>query len=284
MLHFPVSWNHMPKKLLTTPIKPVRSKIKPIVKTSISDEIVDQILSLIAKGALKPGQRLPSERELCKDFGAGRSSLREALRCLSIVGVLTARVGEGTSVAINGGKFLGKIVEWRIITERHDIEDLMQVRIALESVAAASVARQRNEEDISRLELLLNKMEAATKNQKRFAALDLEFHISLAAASENFLIFDLISMIRAQMGKTLSRVLLVPDALPLSLKEHASIVSAIMHRNPDAASKAMQHHLNAALRRYHNALGNEPTPITNSRSREIPGSSSKTTGKVKKKA
>jgi len=271
----------MPKKLLTTPIKPVRSKIKPIVKTSISDEIVDQILSLIAKGALKPGQRLPSERELCKDFGAGRSSLREALRCLSIVGVLTARVGEGTSVAINGGKFLGKIVEWRIITEQHDIEDLM---IALESVAAASVARQRNEEDISRLELLLNKMEAATKNQKRFAALDLEFHISLAAASENFLIFDLISMIRAQMGKTLSRVLLVPDALPLSLKEHASIVSAIMHRNPDAASKAMQHHLNAALRRYHNALGNEPTPITNSRSREIPGSSNKTTGKIKKKA
>ena len=259
---------------MTSPI-PVKAGTLPCCFAVCSDN------SATCFEPTNPRVAYSSERELCKDFGAGRSSLREALRCLSIVGVLTARVGEGTSVAINGGKFLGKIVEWRIITEQHDIEDLM---IALESVAAASVARQRNEEDISRLELLLNKMEAATKNQKRFAALDLEFHISLAAASENFLIFDLISMIRAQMGKTLSRVLLVPDALPLSLKEHASIVSAIMHRNPDAASKAMQHHLNAALRRYHNALGNEPTPITNSRSREIPGSSNKTTGKIKKKA
>lgn len=272
----------MPKKLLTNRIKPVRSKIKPIVKTSISDDIVDQILSLIDKGDLKPGQRLPSERELCKDFGAGRSSLREALRCLSIVGVLNARVGEGTSVAVNGGKFLGKIVEWRIITERHDIEDLMQVRIALESVAAASVARQGNEEDISRLELLLIKMEAASNNEKRFAALDLEFHVSLAAASKNFLIFDLISMIRGQMEKTLSRVLLVPYALPLSLKEHTSIVNAITRRDPDAASKAMQHHLDAALKRYQNALGNEHTPITDSRSRKTPGSSRKATEKKAK--
>jgi GntR family transcriptional regulator, transcriptional repressor for pyruvate dehydrogenase complex len=101
----------MSKSPQTSGSKRIESKIKPITKTSIGDEIVDQIMSLIAKGDLKPGQRLPSERELCKNFGAGRSSLREALRCLCIVGVLDARVGEGTSVAVDGGKFLGKIVE-----------------------------------------------------------------------------------------------------------------------------------------------------------------------------
>src|SRR5580692_9664549 len=113
----------MARKSHISRIPAIKSKIRPIKKTSISDEIVDQLLALIASGDLKPGQRLPSERELCKNFNAGRSSLREALRCLSIVGVLTARVGEGTSVSKNGGKFLGKIVEWRIITEKHDIED-----------------------------------------------------------------------------------------------------------------------------------------------------------------
>src|ERR1700676_3977474 len=92
-------------------IRTIKSKLRPVSKTSISDDIVDQIMSLIASGDLKPGQRLPSERELCQHFGAGRSSLREALRCLCIVGVLTARAGEGTSVASDGGKFLGKIVE-----------------------------------------------------------------------------------------------------------------------------------------------------------------------------
>jgi GntR family transcriptional repressor for pyruvate dehydrogenase complex len=270
----------MQKNPLTTRLKPIRSKIRPVVKTSISDEIVDQILSLIAKGDLKPGQRLPSERELCKNFGAGRSSLREALRCLSIVGVLTARVGEGTSVALNGGKFLGKIVEWRIITERHDIEDMMQVRIALESVAAASAARRGNDEDIARLEGLITKMKAAIGNEKRFAALDLELHVSLAAASENFLIFDLISMIRGQMEKTLSRILLAPEALPLSLKEHASIVNAIRRHDPDAASEAMQHHLDAALRRYQNAVSNEPASTAHPRLRKTPKTASRITEKA----
>jgi len=89
-----------------THTKGVQSKIRRVTKLSISEEIAQQIMDLIANGDLKAGQRLPSERELCKHFGAGRSSLREALRCLSIIGVLNARVGEGTSVAADGGKFL----------------------------------------------------------------------------------------------------------------------------------------------------------------------------------
>src|ERR1700730_6360533 len=178
---------HIPKKTQITREKPFKAKIRPIKKTSISDDIVDQIMSLIASGDLKPGQQLPSARELCKHFGAGRSSLREALRCLCIVGVLTARVGEGTSVALDGGKFLGKIVEWRIITEQHDIENLMEVRVALESVSAARAARLGDEEHLAKLEQILAKMETAVKDPKRFAALDLEFHVSLASASNNFL-------------------------------------------------------------------------------------------------
>ena len=226
-------------------------------------------MSLIASGDLKPGQRLPSERELCQHFGAGRSSLREALRCLCIVGVLTARAGEGTSVASHGGKFLGKIVEWRIITEQHDIEDLMQVRIALESVTAASAARLASKEGLAKFDLLLAKMEAAVVDEKRFAALDLEFHVTLAAASENFLIYDLVSMIRGQLAKALARVLLLPNARPLSLQEHVSIINAIRRRDPVAASKAMQDHLEAALKRYHSALANNQLPSSVSSQRKL---------------
>jgi GntR family transcriptional repressor for pyruvate dehydrogenase complex len=262
--------NRMPKKLLTSQITPIKSKIRPIAKTSISDDIVDQILTLIANGDLKPGQRLPSERELCKNFSAGRSSLREALRCLSIVGVLTARVGEGTSVAINGGKFLGKIVEWRIITEQHDIEDLMQVRIALESVTAASAALRGSDEDIEKLQGIISKMEVAVEDEKRFAALDLEYHVSMATISKNFLIFDLVSMIRGQLEKTLSKVLLLPNAMPLTLKEHISINHAIKRRDPEAASSAMERHLKAALKRYRDSLANEKVANVSSKPTKSP--------------
>jgi GntR family transcriptional regulator, transcriptional repressor for pyruvate dehydrogenase complex len=263
---------HMPKKLQTQTTKRIELKIKPVIKTSISDKIVDQIMSLISRGELKPGQRLPSERELCKNFGAGRSSLREALRCLCIVGVLSARVGDGTTVAIDGGKFLEKIVEWRVMTERHDIENLMEVRIALEGVAAASAARRGSVQDLLKLQALLAKMEAAVDDERRFAALDLEFHVTLAEASENDLIVDLVAMIKGQLEKALPRVLLLPNARPLSLKEHFAIVNAIKRCDPDAARQAMQSHLNAALNRYHSTVANHPVARDAPMLRRVSGS------------
>lgn len=235
--------------------KSVQSKIRRVTKISISEEIAQQIMDLIASGDLKPGQRLPSERELCKNFGAGRSSLREALRCLSIVGVLNARVGEGTSVAADGGKFLGKIIEWRLITEKHDIENLLEVRIGLEGVAAANAAARATQKDLERLEELLSQMKEAVYDRKQFAALDLDFHIALAKASGNAFLIDLVSMIRSQLARGLAKVLLLPNAVPLSLKEHLAVFDAIKRSDAEAAREAMHAHLQAALRRHREATG-----------------------------
>jgi GntR family transcriptional regulator, transcriptional repressor for pyruvate dehydrogenase complex len=231
----------------------VESMIQRVKKISISEEIAKQIMDLIANGDLKPGQRLPSERELCELFGASRPSLREALRCLSIVGVLNARVGEGTSVAVDGGKFLRKIVEWRMISERHDIENLLEVRIALEGLSAANTALHGIPEDIEKAEALLASMKRAVGDPKQFANLDLDFHLALANASGNTLLCDLISLIRNQLAKTLTKVLMLPNALPLSLKEHTAILEAIKRRDTEGAHKAMDAHLRAALGRYRKA-------------------------------
>src|ERR1700733_4197620 len=237
----------------TTPFphtKSVQSKIRRVTKVSISEEIAQQIMDLIASGDLKPGQRLPSERELCKNFGAGRSSLREALRCLSIVGVLNARVGEGTSVAEDGGKFLRKIMEWRLISEKHDIENLLEVRIALEGISAANSALHATAQDLEKAHKLLARMKTSLKDTKDFAILDLEFHITIADASGNALLSDLISVIRSQLARALSRVLQLPNALPLSFKEHVTILEAIERHDPEEARKAMHDHLDAVLSRY----------------------------------
>jgi GntR family transcriptional repressor for pyruvate dehydrogenase complex len=256
-------------------VQPIESQFRRVNKVSISEDIAQQILDLISSGNLEPGQRLPSERELCKNFGAARSSLREALRGLSMIGVLTARVGEGTSVAADGGKFLGKIIEWRLITEKHDIENLLEVRIALEGIAAANVARDGTETDIARLATLLAKMKSAVKDKKQFAALDLEFHVTLAKASGNSLLFDLISMIRNQLVTALDKLLL-PQVRPLTYKEHAAIVDAIQHRDADRARDAMHTHLQSSLARHRATMGEKiatksmvPVAVTRRRSRRI---------------
>ena len=240
----------------------VKSKIRRVTKVSISEEIAQQIMDLIASGDLKPGQRLPSERELCKDFGAGRSSLREALRCLSIVGVLNARVGEGTSVSADGGKFLGKIIEWRMITEKHDVENLLEVRIGLEGVAAANAAARATQKDLEHIEELLSQMRAAINDRKQFAALDLAFHIALAKASRNAFLIDLVSMIRSQLARVLQKVLSLPNAVPLSLKEHQAIFDAIKRSDAEAARQAMHAHLQSALHRHREETGSRGAEAT----------------------
>jgi GntR family transcriptional repressor for pyruvate dehydrogenase complex len=252
------------RELLQLHTKSVESKIRRVTKISISEEIAKQIMDLISNGDLKPGQRLPSERDLCENFGASRSSLREALRCLSIVGVLNARVGEGTSVAPDGGKFLRKILEWRLITEKHDVENLLEIRIALEGVSAANSARYATPEEIEKARELVTRMKAAVKDEKQFAILDLDFHILLANASGNGLLLDLISVIRSQLARTLSTVLQLPNARPLSLKEHLAIFEAIERRDVEGAREAMHHHLEAALKRYEeaSASGNGARPKT----------------------
>lgn len=247
-------------------MKGVQAKIRRVSRVSISEEIAQQIMDLIASGDLRPGQRLPSERELCKNFGTGRSSLREALRCLSIVGVLNARVGEGTTVAADGGKFLGKIVEWRMITEKHDIENLLEVRIGLEGVSAANAAVRATQKELERLEELVSQMKAAVNERKQFAALDLEFHLTLARASGNAFLIDLISMIRSQLARGLTKVLLLPNAIPLSLKEHIAVFEAVRKRDSEAARNAMHSHLQAALQRHRETVGRpEAKPQGNGR-------------------
>jgi GntR family transcriptional regulator, transcriptional repressor for pyruvate dehydrogenase complex len=240
-------------KTLDSSESSVASKIHRVTKTSISDEIATQIIGLISRGELQPGQRLPSERELCEHFGASRSSLREALRCLSIVGVLNAQVRNGTSVAPDGGKFLRKIVEWRLITERHNVEDLMEVRIALEGVSAANAALRATHEDKKIFRRLLNEMKESAGDAKRFAVLDVDFHIALANSSGNSLVFDLVSMIRGHLVRVLPKVLQLPNALSLSRREHVAIVQAIERGDAEGARAAMQAHLEAVLRRFRNA-------------------------------
>lgn len=225
-------------------------KVRPVQKNSISDEIVQQVMQQISNGNLLPGQRLPSERDLCKQFNAGRSSLREALRCLCIMGVLTARVGEGTSVATDGNKFLETVMQWRVITEKYEIRNLMELRLALEGLAAASSAERATEQELTQIEELVDRMRDAMDDAKRFSALDLEFHLALANASQNQALADMVSMIRGQLARVLKTVLMLPDARPLSTDEHAQIAKALRRRNPEAARKAMHAHLSSAIKRY----------------------------------
>lgn len=228
----------------------LREKFKPIDKTSLSEEISRQIMNLVSSGDLTPGQKLPSERELCARFGVGRSSLREALRCLTIVGVLETRVGEGTFLALNRDKFMGKVLEWRVATERKNVENLMKVRLALESETAANAALHPTEEQVQELKRILLRMKNSLKQPAQFAAADAAFHLAIAKASDNELIFDLLTMVRSPLEQGIMRVGFWPGGSERACAEHQRIVDAICNRDPESAKSAMRDHIGEALKRY----------------------------------
>src|SRR5579864_3402644 len=104
-----------------------------VQRVSLSDHIVEQIAELISRGALKPGDRIPTEKQLCEKFGVGRTSVREALRSLTVMGVLESQMGEGTFVTTDAGRFLERSFHWGLLLNPKLVEDLTETRLMLES-------------------------------------------------------------------------------------------------------------------------------------------------------
>jgi GntR family transcriptional repressor for pyruvate dehydrogenase complex len=207
-------------------------------------------MRLISTGDLTPGQKLPSERELRLRFGVGRSSLREALRCLTIVGVLETRAGEGTYLSLNHDKFIGKVLEWRVATERKNVENLMKVRLALETETASNAALNTSEEQVRELEAALEEMKNSLGSPQRFVEADVAFHLLIAKASSNDLIFDLLSLIRSQLQRAFLALGNGPASPQLALDEHLRILDAIRRRDAESAMTLMREHIYAGLKRY----------------------------------
>ena len=220
-----------------------------MVKTSVSEEIVQQILALVKSDVLRPGDRLPPERELCKQFGVGRASLREGLRSLSTMGVLQGRVGEGTFVSSDSAGVLEKAIQWGLLLDPKQVEDLIETRLMLESRTAALAAERATPDTVSAIETRLNEMETATGDPSLFLESDLRFHTAIAEASGNSILVSMLTTIRGHLHQWIRKSLEEPathtvdDRIKLSLEQHGSIVAAIRDQDSSAAKEAMRGHI-----------------------------------------
>src|SRR5262245_15361262 len=125
-----------------------RAAFTQVTRLSLSENIVDQVSTLIAQGVLKPGQRIPSEKQLCQQFGVGRTTVREALRSLVMMGVLESHMGDGTFVRADPGRFIERSFQWGLLLKPKDVEDLVQTRLMLESQTAFLAATRATDADL----------------------------------------------------------------------------------------------------------------------------------------
>src|SRR5712692_3448962 len=170
-----------------------------IVRTSrLYEQIVQQVEESIHKGALKPGNQLPPERELAHQFGVSRTAVREAVKALREKGLVEAYPGRGTFVTNGTSHAIRQSLDRMIrITQPDGNIPLIEVREILEPEIAARAAARANEKDVAALREAFAAMDHASDNAEAFIEADLDFHLALAEASGNPLIPAIIDSIVA---------------------------------------------------------------------------------------
>ncbi len=228
---------------------PAFEQMKPVTRTSLSDEIVAQIIDLISRDVLKPGDRLPPERALCKQFGVGRTSLREALRSLAVMGILEGRIGEGTFVSNNSSKYLEKSLQWGLLLDIKKVQDLIETRLMLESQTAFLAAQRATKENLREIEQTIHGIEASLDQPEKFLDSDLQFHLTIARATQNSILYNLLSMIRSYLQQWIKNSLEEPSThtvearAQMSLDEHKKILHSLQKGDAQGAQQAMNEHI-----------------------------------------
>ncbi|MCF6178799.1 MAG: FadR family transcriptional regulator [Geopsychrobacter sp.] len=221
---------------------------KPIRPKKLSEEIVTQIKNLIANGDLKPGERIPSERELAAFLGVSRPSVREAIMVLEAMGFLESRQG--------GGTFVRSLTERSIadplasMVERRDprmLQALTEVRMGLETWSAYLAAKRAEDSEIARLRELYEVMEEQAGSGGWDPKIDAEFHLTITAATHNTLqvhVLDTIqTLFQTTIMVTLGEFYTKEGYIELLLNHHREILEAIAAHDPERARQKMMEHL-----------------------------------------
>ena len=228
----------------------------PIQRRKLSQDVEERLLAMVDGGNLKPGDTLPSERELMEAYGVGRPAIREALQNLERMGLVEIRHGGRPRVATPSmdaiiGQ-LGKAVPHMLSHSETGLRHLTQARATFEMEMARIAARQRTAPDIAMMEAVLRKQGEAISDHQRFLAHDGEFHVAIARISGNPIFVSLCEALFDWLAHFHIDMVSRPGLETLSLSEHRAILAAIGSGDADAAAKAMSDHLYRANRLYHN--------------------------------
>ena len=230
-----------------SPGQPQRSSPEPEFRAVRKDrryaQVAEQIQQLIASGALRPGDRLPNERELAAKFGVGRSSLRDAIRTLEVMGIVESRHGSGTVVRDLSTDALVVPLASVLAQKRGLVAELLDVRRMIEPALAARAAANATEEELARLEDILRRQEEKVRRGERSIEEDSEFHYAIAVAAGNSVVLKVLDVLMDLLRDSRARSLQVKGRPERSCAGHRRILRAIKRHDGRAAEAAVHKHL-----------------------------------------
>ncbi|MEW5814878.1 MAG: FadR/GntR family transcriptional regulator [Spirochaetota bacterium] len=217
--------------------------LTPIDRKKVYKAAVEQIKDQIESGKWPMGTKLPSERELAEQLGIGRPSIREALRVLEVMGLIKIVIGQGTFVKEISTREKHIQVLQSMLREDEYVVELLELREMLEPQIALMAAQSVTEEDIKRLEDILDRMENDLNEGNTGVDENIEFHLTLTRAVGNRVLLQTHEFLLRNSRDSLERFFHIPGRLKESLKGHREILKAIKDRNPKEAQRRMLAHL-----------------------------------------
>lgn len=218
--------------------------------------VLAHVEALLVDGALGPGDHLPAERALAAQLGVARSSVREAIRVLEVMGLVRTQTGSGpASGAVIVARPVGGmqvLMRLQVAASGFPVEDVVRTRLLLETAVAADLAERPTAVDLADAHDLLDAMDDPSLTAVEFLALDAQFHLSLATASGNTVVAATMAGLRSAIeGYVIAGLDRIPewDAMAVRLRaEHRGVLAAITAGDPDAARTRIHDHISGYYR------------------------------------
>lgn len=225
----------------------------------LSDAVVQRLTQHIVQKALMPGDALPSESEIGRQFGVSKPVVREAVRKLAALGIVEIKQGKPSTVGHLAPEPVRRMLQFALHINPKGLKEAVELRRALETEAAVLAASVISDEEVARLRTVLETMEANLDNHDAWVNADVEFHQLIANFSGNSLIAFMIAALSDSMREIISTLHAQTNVRDRgALKRHASVVEALASRDPERAAIAMGAHF-AATRPVIEALLGSPS-------------------------
>lgn len=232
---------------------------KKISPRKISDEIIEQFKEMLSKGELKPGDELPSERELSEMIGVSRPPLREALNALQTMGFIDIRPRSRIVVRSVAEAFLADPVSILIAEDMEKIFELLEIRRAMESWVAYNAAKRASKEDTAKIAKIIETDQENFRQKRDDAKTDADFHVSIAQATGSTIFSHLMASCYQVLWNTqiVSRETLFKKEAnrELIVSQHLKIFQAIQARDAEAASREAGRHIDFVSEEMSRLLG-----------------------------
>jgi GntR family transcriptional repressor for pyruvate dehydrogenase complex len=220
----------------------------------LSEKVAFQLKKAIAEGVFKVGDRIPPERELARQMGVSRPSVREAIQQLELQGILETVHGGGSIVRNIAEQEIQKPIEILLGHDRRKVVELTEVRAFMETWAARRAAENRTKEELQRMQNCLEEMERDLEKGRIRPEVDVQFHTEIAAAANNTIFLHVLSSIYQLITYSIrlhrEEVFLTRESQKKIFNHHLRVFKAIQKRDPLAAEAAMNEHLQFVIREF----------------------------------